>query len=26
VLDVPTAWSSLDLAGARITAFHVGRG
>jgi len=26
VLDVPCAWSDLDVAGARITGFHVGRG
>jgi phosphohistidine phosphatase len=26
VLDVPGEWSELDVAGARITAFHVGRG
>ncbi|MFL6154597.1 MAG: SixA phosphatase family protein [Marmoricola sp.] len=26
VLDVPCAWSDLDVGGARITGFHVGRG
>ncbi|WP_183407126.1 SixA phosphatase family protein [Nocardioides marmorisolisilvae] len=26
VLDVPCAWSDLDVGGARISAFHVGRG
>jgi len=26
VLDVPCSWSDLDVGGARITGFHVGRG